>query len=356
MQSTVRERHAQLTAADLLLPVSAGSLARFWSQFAQLLHAGFNVHDALIELQGRVSKRIGRVLGRMAVVVALGRPLSEAAAAYPGIFPGHVVGMLRAAEAAGELESIARDLAEQYGQDHRMWLLSLPAKIWFGLIVIFCGLVAPFPGIVLRAGNITAGLQDYRHFAVTRLLPAMVALMIGIWIMRLILNLPKVRLVKDSVVFAVPLVNWPTAVTGRLRFFRCLQVLVRAGVNLPEAVETAACAVPNASMAEQFRMAAAWMRQTGGGIEYLSRVPSLTDTMRNILLTAEQAGTYDEALQVLVAAAAAERAWLLQRKTIAGYVLAYVVIGPLVMVALYFAYRGYYQAIFERFESPEWMP
>jgi len=341
---------------DLINPISARHLARFWDQFAQLMHAGVSVHEALLALQGRVAGRIARVLGKMAPAIAAGKSLSDEAAAYPGIFPLYVVGMLQAGETSGELEVIARDLATQYDQDFKAWLRLLPAKIYFSLVLILCVLVPAFPGIVIGADDLLSGLREYLHFAVTRLLPWIAVVLFGLLVLKVILNLPGIKTVKDGVVYGLPLVNRPLLVTGRWRFLRCLQVLIGAGVDLPQAVATAAEATGNEAIAKPFRMVASKMRDTGAGVELLAAVPSLTPEMRNALLTADQAGTYDQALQNLTAQAAEERDSLLRRTTIGTYVVFYVIVIGLVIAALAAAWLGHYNAIFQRFESPEWMP
>lgn len=346
----------RMSMLDVLHPISAGSLARFWNQFAQLMHAGVSIYETLTTLQGRVPRRIGSGLAQMAQGVGAGHQLCQEAALHPGIFPRHVVGMLRAAQSSGDLEAIGRDLADQYEQDFRMWLRLLPGKIYFAIVAVLCVLIAPFPTYVISAPDLNTGLHNYLQYAMAHLFPWMAAAVVGLIVLRGLLNLPGIKQVKDSVLYALPVINTSLVITGRWRFMRCLQILMRAGVPLPEAVETASDAFGNAAMARPYLLAAEQMRTVGGGIAALAQVRSLPADIRNILLTAGQAGTYDEALEALASRAAEERKSLMGKLIFANYALAYVIMVPLVAMVVYLGYRNYMTAILDRFNSPEWMP
>ncbi len=75
-----------------------------FSQFAKLLNAGINPARAFEEV-ARVT-RIEHFKGsfhELSQAATNGRPLSETMARYPDLYPDHIVGMLRAAEAGGFL-------------------------------------------------------------------------------------------------------------------------------------------------------------------------------------------------------------------------------------------------------------
>ncbi len=75
-----------------------------FSQFAKLLNAGINPAKAFEEV-ARVT-RIEHFKGsfhELAADVTNGKPISETMARYPDLYPDHIVGMLKAAEAGGFL-------------------------------------------------------------------------------------------------------------------------------------------------------------------------------------------------------------------------------------------------------------
>jgi type IV pilus assembly protein PilC len=88
-------------------------LAVFTRQLATLVEAGLPLLRGLRLLQEQEeSRRLKRIIGELSMAIESGSSLAEALAAYPKVFNGLYVSMVRAGEISGALESTLKRLAE----------------------------------------------------------------------------------------------------------------------------------------------------------------------------------------------------------------------------------------------------
>ncbi len=331
-----------------LHPVPLPRLADLYAQLAELLEAGVGIYEATESLQGRVGRRLERILVEISPKLGAGEALSGNLGKYPQIFPAHVRAMLRAGETSGNLDQACAAIAEQYDQEHELHQkLRLP-KMYYGLVLIFCILVPTLPWIISR------GFSWYLHQLGTVLLPIIGGLIALLLIGKVVLAIPRVKGVVDDIVFRLPFLAPFGMRAARARMLQTMYILTRSGVDLPTAVNLAGEAAGVRPMAAQLRIAAAKMRERVPVMQALGHCDALSDPVKGALATAEQTGLYEEALGRLAEAAANERRNVINN-IVTGSMLTFLAFTAVpVVIAVYIGYRAYFDAIFERAE--EWMP
>ncbi len=331
-----------------LHPISAGRLANLYAQLAELLEAGVGIHEAVQALTGRVGRRLARILTEVSPKLSAGEDLSGILAKYPQIFPADVRAMLQAGEISGNLDQACAAIAAQCDEEHDLRRKLCLPRIYYGLVLVVCILIVPFPGIISR------GFSWYVGLLVTVLLPIIAGLIALVLIVKVVAAIPWVKGVVDDVIFALPWLA-PFAMRGaRARMLQTLYILMRTGVDMPTSLNLAAQASGLRPMEAQLRIAAAKIREEVPVMQALADCSGLSDRTKGALATAQQSGLYEEALARLAEAAATERRNVINKVLIGSLVGSVVFAAVPVAVAVYFGYRAYIESIFERAE--QWMP
>ena len=102
-----------------------------FTQISNFLRAGVNPHQAFGDMGSRVrSEDYREAMLAVAQHAAEGIPISDVLAAYPDLFPTHVVGMVRAGEVGGFLPEAAQAAAQQAEAAHKF-----RRSLWFVWVV-----------------------------------------------------------------------------------------------------------------------------------------------------------------------------------------------------------------------------
>ena len=344
VRGPVRERPAEVEHSLLypLRPVARQQLADLYMQLAELLAAGVGIYEATESLQGRVDKRVGRILTEISPKLAAGQDISGSLAKYPQIFPAHVRAMLRAGETSGNLDQACAAIAEQYDEEHQLHQkLRLP-KMYYSLVLVFCILVPTFPWIISR------GFSWYLHQLVTVLLPIIGGLIALLLIGKVVLAIPRVKGLVDDIVFRLPWLA-PFGMRGaRARMLQTMYILTRSGGDLPTAVNLAGEASGVRPMAAELHIAAAQIREQVPVMEALAHCAALSERVKGALATAEQTGLYEEALGRLAEAAANERRNSIDTVTTSSKLVFLLLTAVPVAIAAAIGYRAIYDAIWQQ--------
>ena len=215
-----------------------------FSQIAAQLKAGIAPATAFPTLAGQISNRgFAESLHRIATLSADGRPMSDVMKLYPGLYPEHVVGLVRAGEVGGFLPDACAAVSEQAGAAHkfRIWhwflwaasicaLLLLPGicismmafngtfiKMWTGNTVPSSGdvlkdmVVMSFRALMGPAGIVIFGLYG--------------AIAVGLWL----LHKPRAKMLRHSIGFRFPGYGKRATHEGVTVFSWALGLLSRGG-------------------------------------------------------------------------------------------------------------------------------
>lgn len=327
-------------------PVRAAPLRDFFSQLAELLEAGVSVYESMTVLPERVVRRLRPVLAAISPALAEGQPLSDQLARYPHLFSRVDVGMIRAGERSGNLGAMCRLLADQYQQDHSIWLMLLLPRMYGALVILFAILVPSLPGIIAH-GTVSKANWDWwvQHF-VHVLLPLMVGVILLDQVFRWILRQPWAAGFRADLLYYLPGAAGYFRPAMYSRVLTVLEEMVRAGASFPEALRMAAEAAGPGALGRQLNAAAAKVQ---GGMPLgpaVNAVTKLPFNARAALLTAEQSGRQEQTLGRLARTQIEAMEAAPRRVAVLGYVGGLVIFSVIAGIAIVFAYKNYFEAIF----------
>jgi len=331
-----------------LWPIMAGTMGNFYQQLANLYRAGVGMQSLVQDTAARVgSARLRRILLQVAPAVSEGEVLSRQLAQYPQVFPRAAVGMLRAGELTGNLDELAGDLADEYIAHQKGWWLVAAAKLYFSIVVLLCVLVPSFPGIIGH-DTIQEGLAWWGGYVVSHVLPWVALAMVLFMLYRIVWALPPLAGVRDWFDYYAPLRGTLTRRAGLARFYRVLELCVRAGVDFPVALETAAEATGNRVMIGQLMEAAVRVRRGQPLYDALVACRFMTRETLGLLSSAEAAGSFDETLPRMVDQAKASRDGMAKTMRVGGLVSAYTLVSLAVLIAAAIGYRNIYESMAQK--------
>lgn len=231
----------------------------FTRKFASLLRAGI----PLLSVLGMISEQtrepaVATAIRRIADMVGSGTTLSEAMAAFPGLFDRVFLGALRTGEATGRLDSVLEQTADYLEREMNTRQL-MKKTVRYPMMVIIALTVA---GGFIVGFVVPKFLSFYSHFGAQLPLPTRVLLglagfiqaywwafpVLGIsgWIAwRRWMKTESGRLRRDGWMLRMPLVGELFLKVLVIRFTKLFGILYGAGVPASSALETAAGGVGN---------------------------------------------------------------------------------------------------------------
>lgn len=124
-----------------------GDLVVFYRTLAEMLRAGVIASVALDSCAHVLPEA-----GDAARVVEQGRPLSEAFAQFPHIFPADQIRLLQVAERSGSVDATLADLADYAGEMIRARRTIVSGLMLPAVVIHVAALVLPLPGLILGTG------------------------------------------------------------------------------------------------------------------------------------------------------------------------------------------------------------
>jgi general secretion pathway protein F len=236
-----------------------GELAAVTRELAVMLGAGQDIDRALRFLVGTVpGARARTVLEGVRGMVRDGQTLHAAMARYPGSFPRLYIGMVRAAEAGGDLAPTMERLAALLERERALTAtvqsaMIYPAILTFaacGSIVLLLTEILPqfTPLFAQNGASLPASTQLMIHagdlldrYGLLMLVILMALAVLG----RVVLRDPGVRLRVDRGLLALPMVGGLLREILAARFTRILGTLLENGVSILGALSIVRDAIGN---------------------------------------------------------------------------------------------------------------
>jgi len=293
----------------------------FTRQLAVLLRSGVPLLQALELLVDQFSGRLHRILVDIKDGIKEGQSLANGLARYPKVFENIYVQLVRAGEAAGNLEIILERLVEYMERRQAITkkvkgALSYPMiQLVVVIIVVIFLLTSVVPKIATPFKNKGVALPTP-----TRILLAMsdfvrahyfilLGSVIGLIILFLYWKSTKSgSYLLDKIKLKIPVVSYFTRMGAVVQFSRTLGMLMEGGVNLSEALDIVVRITDNQVLARALSQArdkivqqgkiAQFLQQTGlfpSIAIYLIRTGEESGQLPNMLLTV--AKNYEEDLQ-----------------------------------------------------------
>jgi general secretion pathway protein F len=290
--------------------LSAKELADFMQEFATLAGAGIPVEQALATLvgpeAGRKRRRIAEDLLRR---LRGGASLADAMAAEPKTFPPLALGMVRAGEAGGALETGLTRLADylrrsaDVGEAVRSALVYpaiLMATALASVVLILTVVLPQLKPIFAHAhGPLPLGTQ----------LVLLASDVVRVWwwalligaallaeLLRRFLLDPVIRTRRDRLLLRVPILGQAIRRAETARFARLLGALAGANVALPLALALAHSVLMNTVMADAVAAVAKQLKEGGGLADPLAGTGVFPDLAIQFIRIGEATGRLDEML------------------------------------------------------------
>ncbi|MDO8588304.1 MAG: type II secretion system F family protein [Armatimonadota bacterium] len=282
------------------------TLAAYLRQMAALIRSGLGPYQATNAILTRTpNRRLRRALQDMEDQVRGGGALSPVMAAYPGIFPTKVVGLVYCGELGGFLDK-ALDEAATHIEDETK------ARLWPRIAVGFLRICVVWSLITLPAVradvwmdkllNMSGGGTRYLlHYYLNGLLrvslPLILIFLALTYIWPHVKRIPSVRSAFDLVILKAPI--WGALHKSRAlaRFGRSLAELYSAAVPPAPAWNAASYSCPNSILANKLRSVGQTLIGGGTLSEALAGSRVFDRDTEALIMTGEQAGDIPGVLQ-----------------------------------------------------------
>ena len=290
--------------------VKKKELMHFTRQLAVFVRAGIPITSALETIGDETQDTaLRRAITAMVEELRNGGTLSAAAAKHSQVFPNYYVGILQSAELTGRLDETLDSLAAYLNREIEtrakvVNALSYPAVVMVMAIVtviILAGYVLPKFKPLFTELNADLPLPTRMLLGVASLfstyvyipgLVIMTAIGALIWMMKS----TKGREVKDRLVLRIPVIKGIIEYAILERFCRILGAMVRAGVPLPDGMQTTTEATSNSVYRERLTIAREEMMKGSGFSAPLAATELFPGAAKQIFKVGEETGTLDEQL------------------------------------------------------------
>jgi type IV pilus assembly protein PilC len=290
--------------------VKKKELMHFTRQLAVFVRAGIPITSALETIGDETQDTaLRRAITAMVEELRNGGTLSAAAAKHPQVFPNYYVGILQSAELTGRLDETLDSLAAYLNREIEtrakvVNALSYPAVVMVMAVVtviILAGYVLPKFKPLFTELNADLPLPTRMLLGVASLfstyvyIPGLVIMMVVgavVWMMKSV----KGRRVKDRLVLRVPVIKGIIEYAILERFCRILGAMVRAGVPLPDGMQTTTEATSNAVYRERLTVAREEMMKGAGFSAPLAATELFPGAAKQMFKVGEETGTLDEQL------------------------------------------------------------
>lgn len=294
--------------------LSTEQMIQFFNGLAAALRAGLSATMALEVLKSSTtSRRYKLFLDKVKTALDSGYSLSESLA-RTGMFSPAVIETIKAAETAGELPQTLEEIARNLEQDRKLASRLKRAMIYpvlvgiliTGLVTVASNFMVPrvlgtitqilagreLPPLTAKIITLYAAAEKVGPFV-----PAAPLALGGLWLG--LRRHPKGRVRLDKVLVKAPLLGRLLRYRASLEYFRTLLVGIRAGINLTSSMSMAAKSIRNAYLAQRAQRAV-MMVHSGSSLASAVRFVTGDSFSASLIHTAEQSGTVDEMLSLIV--------------------------------------------------------
>lgn len=341
--------------------VKPADLMHTTRQLAAFIRAGIPVFDGISDLAAESENRaLRRVLTDIAADLRAGSTLTDAIAKHPADFPNYYVGILRSAELTGELDTVLEQLCSYIERDMEarrklrsvMTYPTIIAIMAVGTVIVLTAFVLPQFTSFFADMHVELPAATQALLAVTAFLNqwwwlitlAVISIVIGY---KLALRRRAGRRVRDRVALRIPVAGETIKCAAIERFTRILSSLVRAGIDLPEAMEVATNSLQNVVFEDALEKARSQMLSGAGLADPIAGTGLFPSMATQMIRVGENTGSLDEQLSVAAQFYATELDYKIKRLATVFEPLVVLVMGGIVgfvAIALVSAMYGVFKA------------
>ncbi len=291
--------------------VSSKDLQLFTRQFAVLIGAGVPIMQSLDALsQGGRKPAMIKAIKTILDSVEKGKRLAEGMAIQPNVFDRTYVNLVRAGEEGGVLDEILNRLAEYIEKSNKL-RGKIVSALWYPavIIVVSVGVIAGILVFVIPSFMEIFASADRELPALTQmvitasdtlqekwyvLVGLLVALPVG---GKLYYKSPEGRKVCDQILIELPVMGNLVQKGSVARMSRTLAALLRAGVQIMDALDIAARTSGNYVIEKALIDAKDGVSKGKNLAEPLRKVKHLPDMVVQMIAVGEQTGNLDSMLE-----------------------------------------------------------
>lgn len=248
------------------------------AELAVLVEAGLQLDRALaLAIENVEDRRIAVHLSDILRDVREGAPLSRAMAQKPALFSATAIAMTEAGEANGRLGEALSRLAETLEREADLRRLVVSSMIYpvallvvaLGVVLLMLLFVVPqfesmFAGAEAKLPPATVVVMGASRFVRDYGLMLLLAIGLGLGGLAAAMRQPSVRLARDRLLLALPLLGELLRRIETARFARTLGALLEGEVGLTSALALAERTIANQVMAGAIGRVAQGVKQGGG--------------------------------------------------------------------------------------------
>jgi type IV pilus assembly protein PilC len=279
------------------------------------MKAGIPIMEALEVIeQETTEKLLKKILHEMIEDLRAGDTFAAAAKSHPEAFPNFYVGILESAELTGNLDTVLNQLADYIERDVEARSTLTSAMIYPGVVagmaVVVVVVLATFvmPRFVVFFNSLHAKLPLPTRMLLSGtsliskwwfvLLGLLIAFVVGFVAMR---RSPGGKAILDSILLKIPVLGLLVQAAVLERICRVLSSMIRAGVDLPQAMAVTADASNNAVYRKGISHIRDEMMEGQGLAEPLARTGLFPGAAQQMFRVGEETGTLDTQLETAAA-------------------------------------------------------
>ena len=290
-------------------------IMHFSRQMGVFMKAGIPIMEALevIELE-TTEKLMKKVILEMVDALRSGDTFAAAAASHPEAFPNFYVGILESAELTGNLDTVLDQLADYIERDveARSTLTSAliyPAVVFcmsIGVVIVLATFVMPRFVVFFKSLHAKLPLPTRMLLSASSafstywyaILAVIIAVVVGFVSMR---RSDKGRALLDSFILKLPVLGLLVQAAVLERVCRVLSSMLKAGVDLPQAMAVTAEASNNAVYRNGLGHIREQMMEGQGLAAPLAETKIFPGAAKQMFRVGEETGTLDVQLETAAA-------------------------------------------------------
>jgi type IV pilus assembly protein PilC len=307
----VNEKKSILKVEVTKKKVPRKEIMHFSRQMGVFMKAGIPIMEALevIALE-TTEKLMKKVILEMIDDLRAGDTFTAAASAHPEAFPNFYVGILESAELTGNLDTVLNQLADYVERDveARSTLTSAliyPAVVAFmsvGVVVVLATFVMPrfvvffnslHAKLPLPTRMLLSGSSFFSH-NVIEIVAFLIFVAVGFVVMR---RSVKGRAILDGIILKLPVLGLLVQAAVLERICRVLSSMIRAGVDLPQAMSVTADSSNNAVYKDGINRIREQMMEGQGLAGPLAATGLFPGAAKQMFRVGEETGTLDTQLE-----------------------------------------------------------
>ena len=290
-------------------------IMHFSRQMGVFMKAGIPIMEALEVIQEETTdKLLRKILMEMIEDLKAGDTFAAAAAAHPEAFPNFYIGILQSAELTGNLDSVLDQLADYIERDMEARSTLTSALIYpgvvacmsVGVVVVLATFVMPrfvvffksFHAKLPFTTRLLLGASSFVSHYWYALLGGLIVTVVGFVAMR---RSSSGRARLDGIVLKLPVLGLLVQAAVLERICRVLSSMLRAGVDLPQAMVVTADASNNAVYHKGINQIREEMMEGQGLSDPLARTGLFPGAAQQMFRVGEETGTLDKQLETAAA-------------------------------------------------------